>query len=317
MKSFLVLLCCLVLFAVPRAFPWGAEGHEAIAETAQGLLSQAPRAKIEAILGGPNRLPSVATWLDDARNALKHNVGPLKNDPEARQFNTAFPENEQWHYVNLPVGLTQYADPGPFATQNDIVHGIAHGIDVLEGRATDLTPLQAVRLLVHLVGDAHQPMHTITGFYDLHDPAHARLITDPAETAGHPEDRGGNQLFYTKSLELHAYWDKKMPQKVQRASPAETLAHQLAAESTVQKWATPGDYHEWAAKWVGDSAAEGGKAYEGIQFGASTLNEDKTLARIEIVLPDGYEEAQTARAKIQLVKGACHLAQLLNAIRYK
>ncbi len=53
------------------------------------------------------------------------------------------------------------------------------------------------------------------------------------------------------------------------------------------------------------------------KFGAATLNEDKTLARVEIILPDGYEEAQTAREKIQLVKGACHLAQLLNAIRYQ
>jgi hypothetical protein len=143
------------------------------------------------------------------------------------------------------------------------------------------------------------------------------LITNPAQAAGHPDDRGANQLFYTKSLELHAYWDKKMPTKVQRGSPNETLAHQLAAAATVQKYATPGDYHMWAVKWVGDSAAEAIKAYEGIQFGAATLNEDKSLARVEITLPEGYEESQTTRAKSQLVKGACHLAQLLNAIRFK
>ncbi len=315
MRIFLPLLC-LVLVAAPRAYPWAAEGHVAIAEVAQGMLTPEVKAKTDAILG-KDGLPTVASWLDDVRNALRHSVGPLKNDPEARAFNANFPENGEWHYVNLPVGVSVYSETSPFASKNDIVHAINHCVDVLEGRAADLNPVQALRTLIHLVGDAHQPMHTIAGYYDLGDLAHPKLIADGTAAVGRPDDRGANQLFYGKSLELHAYWDKKMPQKVQRAQPKETLAHQVATGLTVQTWATAGDYHQWAAKWVGESAGEAINAYKGIQFGQATLNEDKTIARIEITLPDRYDEIQTARAKIQLAKGACHLAQLLNAIRYK
>ena len=314
---FLSLLCLSLLsLAVPRAFPWAAEGHQAIAEVAQGMLTPTAKGRVYAIMGH-DKLASVATWLDDARNAKKHFVGPLKNDPEARAFNLKFPTNDVWHYVDLPVGVTTYSEDGSFASKDDIVHAINHCVDVLEGRATDMTPLQALRVLVHLVGDAHQPMHTISGYFDLTNMAQPVLLTTAEGAAGHPSDRGGNQLYYSKSLELHAYWDKKMPQKVQRERPKETLAQQLAAECTVQKYALPGDPRQWAAKWVGDSATEAIKIYEGIQFGQATLNEDKTLARIEITLPERYDETQTARAKLQLAKGACHLAQILNAIRFK
>lgn len=315
MRRFLLHLC-LVLLAAPSAYPWGSEGHEAIAEVAQGLLTGLARAKVDGIIG-KDRMPAVATWLDDVRNAKKHFVGPLKNDPEAKDFNTKFPDNDEWHYVDLPVGLTTYSESLPFASKNDIVHAINHCVDVLEGRAGDMTPAQAMRCLIHLVGDVHQPLHTVSGYYDLRALTKPKLIAAAGAAVGKPSDRGGNQLFYTKTLELHAYWDKKMPQKVQRERPNETLARQIGSISVAQKWLTPGDYHQWAAKWVGDSATEAIELYKPIRFGLATLNEDKSLARIEIDLPETYDELQTARAKTQLAKAACHLAQLLNAIRYK
>jgi hypothetical protein len=77
-------------------------------------------------------------------------------------------------------------------------------------------------------------MHTVAGYYDLHDLRRPKLITNTVGAAGKPQDRGANQLFYTKSLELHACWDKKMPQKVQRDRPSESLARILSADSTAQ-----------------------------------------------------------------------------------
>jgi hypothetical protein len=315
MRSFF-LLFFLVVLAAPRAYPWGAEGHEAIAEVAQGMLTGLARAKVEAILG-KNRMPAVATWLDDVRNAQKHHVGPLKDDPEAKAFNSKFPDNDEWHYVNLPVGHTTYSESLPFASKNDIVHAIDHCVDVLEGRAVDMTPVQALQCLIHLVGDVHQPLHTVAGYYDLKNLRKPKLISAAGAAVGKPSDRGANSLFYTKSLELHAYWDKKMPEKVQRERPELSLARQLASVSTPQKYLTPGDYHQWAEKWVGDSATEAINLYKGIKFGEATLDDKGRLERIEIDLPASYDDLQTARAKAQLSKAACRLAQLLNVIKYK
>jgi hypothetical protein len=309
-------LVCFVVLAVPRAYPWGAEGHEAIAEVAQGMLTGLARAKVEAILGR-NQMPAASTWLDDVRNARSYNVGPLKGDPEAKAFNSKFPDNDKWHYVNLPVGFTAYSETLPFASKNDIVHAINHCVDVLEGRAADMTPAQALKTLIHLVGDVHQPLHTVAGYYDLKSMKKPKLINAAGAAVGKPADRGANSLYYTKSLELHSYWDKKMPEKVQRERPEMSLARQLASVSQPQKYLTPGDYRKWAELWVNDSATVAIDVYKGIRFGEATLDEKRELERIEIDLPANYEEVQTPRAKVQLSKAACRLAQLLNAIRYK
>src|SRR5215469_12510170 len=68
---------------------------------------------------------------------------------------------------------------GPFSSQNDIVHAIRTAIDVLEARSSRFTKVQALRIIVHLVGDIHQPLHTVSGYYDVTDLEHPKLISDP------------------------------------------------------------------------------------------------------------------------------------------
>src|SRR5476651_2142770 len=103
MKCFPLLLC-LMLLSGPRAYPWGGDGHRAISEAARGMLTPEAKAKIEKILGNDD-LAAIGGWLDDVRLAKKHHTGPLKNDPEAKEFNGRFPANDVWHYVDLPNRL--------------------------------------------------------------------------------------------------------------------------------------------------------------------------------------------------------------------
>ena len=55
-----------------------------------------------------------------------------------------------------------------------------------------------MRVLVHMVGDVHQPLHVAYGYYDVTDLVHPKLITNPALAVGKPNDRGGNPLFTPK-----------------------------------------------------------------------------------------------------------------------
>jgi hypothetical protein len=315
MRFPILFLAALLVFTV-NAYPWGGDGHRAIAEAARTQLSPEARAKIEKILGNDD-LAAVAGWLDDVRIARRRHTGPLRDDPEAAEFNARFPANDVWHYIDLPVGTTTYAESGPFASKNDIVHAIHHAIDVLEGHASDLTQRQALRVLVHLVGDAHQPLHSAAGYYDVSDRAHPKLVSDPAIAATKPHDRGGNQLFYDGPLQLHALWDDVMVTDLIHTSPNRPLAAQLLAEGNGQKWQTPGDYHQWAEKWIEDSASQAVEVYRGIVIGPATMDPRGTIARIEVTLPDGYVEKQLPRAKTQLAKAAAHLSQLLNSIRFQ
>jgi S1/P1 Nuclease len=310
----LIVVWFLALFFAPPAYPWGAEGHQAIGEAARAMLTPEARIEIQKILGDDD-LASIAVWLDDLRNLAHHHSGPLRDDPEAMAFNAKFPENDSWHFVDLPVGLTNYSLDGPFSSPNDIVHALRRAIDVLEGKSSQFTKVQALRIIVHLVGDIHQPLHTVSGFYNLTDLEQPQLISDPVDALGKPQDRGGNQLFYTKSQELHALWDTKLVVKVATSTSFQQLA-EILREAPLEP-RTPGDYHAWPMKWVEDSEAVAIGAYHGIAFGVAKLADNGGIERIEIKFPSGYVPAQVSQVQMQLRKASAHLAQLLDAIQYE
>ena len=313
MKSFVIVWSVAIFFATP-VYPWGAEGHQAIGEAARTMLSSKARGEIQKLLGNDD-LASIAVWLDDIRNLAHHHSGPLKNDPEAKAFNAKFPENDSWHFVNLPVGFTNYSLGGPYSSPNDIVHALRRAIDVLEGKSSQFTKVQALRIIVHLVGDIHQPLHTVSGYYDVSDLDQPELISDPNTALGKPQDRGGNQLFYTTSQELHALWDTKLVVKVATSTSFQKLAEILSEAPLAPQ--TSGNYHAWPMKWVKDSETVAIGAYDGIQFGTAKLGEDGSIERIEIKFPSRYVPAEVPRVHAQLRKAAVHLAQLLNAIQYE
>src|SRR5437016_4319386 len=88
----LLLAGALLMGTGQWAFGWGAEGHQAITEFAQGQLNPKARAAVVHILGDGESLAQVSTWADEVRAASRHQ-GPLVDDPEVQQFNQDFPHN--------------------------------------------------------------------------------------------------------------------------------------------------------------------------------------------------------------------------------
>ena len=125
------------------------------------------------------------------------------------------------------MGFSDYQLNGPFSSRNDIVHALRRAIAVLEGKSSEFTKVQALRIIAHLVGDIHQPLHTISGYYNLSDMNAPKLISKPGEALGKPQDRGGNQLFFTRSPELHSLWDSKLVEKAGGTRSYIILAGQL------------------------------------------------------------------------------------------
>jgi hypothetical protein len=305
----LALLAAALALAGP-AYPWGVEGHRTVADLAQARLSPSARAAVIRILGNDD-LAAVAVWADDLRSVARHQ-GPLANDAEAHAFNAKFPRNYSWHYVDLPLGMA-YADASPFASPDDVVHAIRRAVAVLEGRSNEMTPIIALRLLVHFVGDLHQPLHAANGYYDLGDPAAPRLVTDPARIDPATGDKGGNSLFFAKGAELHAYWDTALVARLAHGADDRALAARLSPLRP-PGWQTPGDYHTWAAAWASDSSRVAVGAYAGISFGRAALGAKGQLERMQIRLPEGYAERSEPVVADQLAKAGLRLAALLNAI---
>jgi hypothetical protein len=330
-------LCTCLLFAAAAtpAYPWGKEGHQAIALVASQNLSADARAHVIKVLGSDD-LASIATWMDELRQAFFH-TGPLGADPEALKFNAEFPHNSVWHYADLPLGTKAYELGGPFSSPDDVVHRAEEAIVVLEGGGDPkITRREALYMLVHFVGDEHQPLHVGCGFYDVAGGGPAQLVMDPVAAQGLPNDKGGNSLFYGpgKFDELHAYWDDALVTKVAHSGDAATLAAVLqkgiAADGAA--WKSAGDYHHWPEAWATESLVAARKAYAGIEFGTTTLKPHKapkdagqapedgkfleSITKIEITLPAHYDDTCIPIAETRLSQGAYHLTEILNAIKW-
>jgi hypothetical protein len=315
-----ILIFILAFGWVELLFGWGAEGHRAIATLAQELISVQTQAKVQQLLNesGDNDLAAASTWADEIREKAR----PGRPRPEgAEAFNLQFPNNASWHYVNLPLGTDSFAEAEQFIPgKNDVIHAIEHCIAVLETPETtagDLTRTQALRLLVHLVGDIHQPLHCGTGFYRLSEREPPVLVTNPEETVGLPNDRGGNDLFYGPKEELHALWDIGLVAGIADSFDFRSLDAVLRRDYLPRFWSTtPGDYHHWAETWALESVKTANAAYAAIRFNAFETMSGPNSLWISITLPPDYEEQNEPRAAEQLTKAAVRLAQLLNRLRW-
>src|SRR5437764_574308 len=157
-----------------------------------------------------------------------------------------------------------------------------------------MTKSQALRVLFHMVGDIHQPLHVGTGYFSVDDNDKVELITDPAKAAGKPDDVGGNDLFYGPGMydELHGYWDGHLVEKIDATTTYHKLAPYLSNKVDKVNWKTTGDYHKWAEKWPTDSVKQALAAYQGIQFSQPVFNTHQALKKLSITLPAGYETAE-------------------------
>ena len=316
----LLLIFFLTCSFVELLFGWGAEGHRAIGALAEELISSETRSKVQQLLdeSGDKDLASASTWADEVRENARLNR-PRPWDAEA--FNREFPNNASWHFVNLPLATVSMAEAEPFVRgKSNVIQAIERCIAVLESGAPasgELSRRQAFRLLVHLVGDIHQPLHCGTGFYRLSDTEPPVLVTDPAEALGLPNDRGGNDLFYGPKEELHALWDIGLVEEIAdtfdfRSLEAVLRQDYLRSSSPV----TPGDYHRWPEAWALESVKLANAAYLAIRFKTVETMGERDPLWISVTLPPDYEKKNKELAAQQLVRAAVRLAQLLDRLRW-
>jgi nuclease S1 len=164
-----LLYICLLTLAVQghRAMAWGSDGHKIVAMLAEAQLSPVARKEVERLLAQEPgaTLESISTWADEHRN----------------------PATAPWHYVNVPREDCNYQPERDCPDGKCVVAAIDRQIEVLLATGDDEKRLTALKYVVHLIGDIHQPLH-----------------------AGFGDDRGGNSYqlqAFMRGSNLHAVWD--------------------------------------------------------------------------------------------------------------
>ena len=179
MKRLILTSLCL-LFA-RGAFAWGQKGHDVTAYIAECRLTPEAAEKVRKALDGYSPV-YIANWLD---------------------FASYWPEyaySKTWHYLNIDEGETLESmsrNPG-----GDVLTAVTRLTEKLKsGRLTPEEETLSLKMLIHLVGDMHCPMHL-----------------------GRLSDLGGNKRpvrFFGRDTNLHSVWDTNIPEAVHKWSYSE------------------------------------------------------------------------------------------------
>jgi hypothetical protein len=261
MKFISKIIVLSVLFFVPvSSFAWGVLGHRIVGEIATGYLTAKAKAEIQKILGTES-LAMASNWGDF-----------IKSD-------TAYRHLGSWHYVNLNKGLNEDELQAFFKkdTAIDIYTRINFLAKELKNRKlpTDKKRMY-LKLLVHFVGDAHQPLH-----------------------AGYREDLGGNRVrvnWFNTSTNLHAVWDESLVNFQQLSYTEYTRAINFTTRAQIKDW-----QKATVSGWLMESYNITESLYPEIKEDNQKLSYEYNFKHIETV-------------NNRLLKGGVRLAGLLNSI---
>ncbi|MBW8243834.1 S1/P1 nuclease [Muricauda oceani] len=221
MKKTLFLLLLFPVFVFGNA-TWGKTGHRVTGEIAQDYLTGKAKRALKDLLDG-HSLAFVSTFADD-----------IKAD-------RAFSKYSAWHYVNYPLG-TSYRDSQK-SEYGDIVMAIEECTQkVKDERNSREDRVFHLKMLIHLIGDLHQPMH-----------------------ASRAEDKGGNDIqvqWFGEGSNLHRVWDKNLIESY--GMTYTELADELSKVDRKQrKKIQEGTIYDW----VDESHAICAELYDSVEIG--------------------------------------------------
>ena len=323
----IVGIIALGLASVSPALAWGPDGHETVAKIASLRINQHTQDRIAQILQPGETLARIANWADFVRN----HIGEHNADPDTDAFLQDVAHNKgtgNWHFDDLPLGCTSYDTCTGFTPDDDIVHLINICIRTLQGQPDPNQPLSqrnALRLLVHFLGDIHQPLHVGSGYVNENGPHHKIVIaTDPAVITQNsfPKDRGANLLIIDgHDKNLHSFWDGDLVHLLMTFTNqpnSDTLGQFLKNNVTpVPSWTPQGPIETWAAQFATDSLNQSrAHAYQSVKItGKRTITvHGQPQTVYDITRAGNYSTLNRTVVKKQLAKAGFRLAIVLDAI---
>lgn len=251
-----ILVSVLLCAGSQIAFGWGQKGHDVTAALAEKHLTPTTLAAVEELFDGHSPV-YYANWLDNASHT-----------PE-------YAYSKTWHYKNIDAGIAY--EQAPLLETGNIITALNEQTAVLRNpEATKEQKALALKIVVHLLGDLHQPMHM-----------------------GHASDLGGNRWFvkfFNNNTNLHSVWDSSLPEAAHKWSYTEWVDQIDRTDDTQKEIILSGGFDDWGK----ETSAVCALVYNG------TPEETK--------ISYDYIAEWAPVIEQQFLKGGLRLADLLNSI---
>ena len=255
--SFSLIILTLSLFLIS----WGYTGHRTIGKLTENYLTPTAKKAVQDLLGDES-IADACTWADEARKY-----------PELK-------ETANWHFLNLPLGLSfrEFKQTLDTLKQANVYSALINAKENLQ--KPELSRKQktdALKFLLHFVGDIHQPMHI-----------------------SRAEDKGGNTIqlnFDGKGTNLHGLIDTKLLERggLKYDSLALELSH--IPKRKIRRW-----QREPIIEWAWESYQISSKLYK-------EVDEMKTRN-----IGDEYYQEHIGMVKKRIQQSSVRLAGLLNEV---
>lgn len=255
-----MLLVVSMILGIPLTLnAWGVLGHRVVGGIAEYYLTPEAKAAVKKLLGNET-IAMASNWGDFVKS------------------NRSYDSLRPWHYINLPSGMgnSQLDEYLKKDTAVDLYTKLNLCVRQMKNR--NLTAEKKVfylKMLIHLTGDAHQPMHT-----------------------ARPGDRGGNAMklyWFNSPTNLHRVWDEQLIEFQQLSYTEVIAAINFPNDVQVQKW-----QKQSISQWIAESYHIAGKLY------TEVVPKEK--------LSYSYNYNHVVMMNQQLLKGGIRLAGLLNKI---
>jgi hypothetical protein len=280
-----ILAALLVLLApAPAALAWGPEGHRMVGEIAARFLNARASAEVLEVLGNDR--------LADGQPSGRRTLGEVANWADEIKETEWGKRRGSWHYDDVPLCETavveKYCRNGRCASAQ-----LARHIEILaDVRASRRSRNEALKWVIHLAGDIHQPLH-----------------------AGNRGDRGGNRVqvsFFGErdnppygSVNLHAIWDVHMLRRL--------ISERGGERAIVSGPIADRDRNAWEkgsiADWIGEShQIAKNVVYPLLPVETACSNK---IAGV-IAVDQAYYSKAAPLIEIQIRKAGIRLARILN-----
>jgi hypothetical protein len=204
-----------------EALAWGCDGHRAVAIIAQRLLSSSVANRMRAVLTAAQIDPALPRFCPPVPTDIIADVATWADD-----FRDVEPQTAAWHFIDFARSLgANTTNHMPFCPNGDcIIAAIVGQFNVLRTSTDSTLKANALRFIIHFMGDLHQPLHTISN-----------------------GDRGGNCVPITYFMQapqegdngsfrpnLHSIWDTETIRRLMNnegLADAQALANRAAGNS--------------------------------------------------------------------------------------
>jgi len=296
------------LFQASPAQAWGCKGHQTIALIAEKHLTPEARQFVDKLLSENPVDPQLRRYCGNATRDLMADASTWADDIRSDR------KNGPWHYIDIPRGAVRGPLEQYCGSDGCVTKAIAEQVAILKDKSADLRlRAEALRYVIHFVGDLHMPLHATTN-----------------------NDEGGNcvpvRYFRRQPHEshnsfvpnLHALWDTAIPERdMEGAEPpeyADYLSEIFSSDSP--KWQAAGIHlDEWA--WESHDLAEivvyakltpavPVEAPATVHSCTDANNIGERMMHLHLVADEGYQQAAASIVEQRLAQAGLRLALILN-----